>query len=601
LSISVQHAEEGGIRPIYLAGLAIVLLVAWTYLPILHAGFVWDDVVDFEKSAWLQHGDDWLHFLSRGFNSWSNYFRPLVVALFTLEVRAFGQQPGPMHAVSLIVHLFNTCLVGLIAYRISNPRLPLRKRQYAFAISAALYGVHPLLVESVAWIGCQFDLAATMFMLIGWLCGIGIQRPWLRALCVASAFFLAACAKESAIAFPVILVLFDWFLLDATADKNFHTTISNLLKRHRATYVYTLAAGIAYLALRHVALGNLLPSGGGDALPAWARLQEISFLYLRYWRMFFWPTLGMGPIHIVPSSLFLTVTPLSVLTDFLAIALFTTGIWLTLRRSPLGLLILSVTIALFPVLHILASNLKFDASLYHERYATTALAMLCVWLPLVLLALPIRIGRIAPILGCTILVVWTALAVLNVRLTAPLWSSNLKLWQWALEVNPGSVEVKDELISTYIDLGENAKAWQIIHEIVAEHAACTNCLLNAANLAVHEGNIAQAEAFLDSVKDSPELHANPMMYRFYLTTQSQLMLLQNNPVASEQAARQAIAMDELDPNPQLALAIALAFQGKTEQATSVEATALGLLAPDAREQRKKSFEQLMTSLAHTTK
>lgn len=600
MSISIQRNDAQSTKTVYFAAITIMLLVGWTYLPIIHAGFVWDDVVDFEKSAWLRQGDEWLHFLSNGFNNWSNYFRPLVVGLFTWEVRTFGTQPGPMHAVSLIIHLLNTCLVGAISYQISTRTLTPSKRNYAFVVSALLYGLHPLLIESIAWIGCQFDLVATLFMLVGWLCGICIQRKVLRALCLSTAFFLGACAKESAVAFPLIAVLFDWFLLDQPEGTRLGTRLLNLLKQHGTTYGCIFAAGIAYLLLRHMALGSLISSASGVALPGWAHFQEVSFLYLRYWRMFFWPTLGMGPIHIVPSSAFEAVTATSVLTDILAALLFIGGVLLALRRKPLGILILSVTAALFPVLHIIASNVIFDASLYHERYATTALAALCIWLPIILLNPPRTIERIAPMLGYTVLTIWTALAVMNVRLTTPLWSSNLKLWQWALEINPNSIEVKDELISTYIDLGYNAKAWQLIHQVVAGHEACTNCLLNAASLATREGNIAQATAFLSRIKDSPELHVNAMMYRFYLTTQSQLMLLQNKPASSEQIARRAIAMDEEDPGPQLALATSLALQGRLEEAKSVEAAAILLLTPDARQHAQESFDQLMASLSNKT-
>lgn len=576
-----------------------MLLVGWAYLPILHAGFVWDDVVDFERSAWLRQGNEWLHFLSHGFNNWSNYFRPLVVGLFTWEVRTFGAQPGPMHAVSLVLHLLNTCLVGAIAYQVSARTLSLSTRKYAFAVSALVYGLHPLLIESIAWIGCQFDLVATLFMLIGWLCGISIQRRALRAACLAAAFFLAACAKESAVAFPLIAVLFDWFLLDQSKGARFGARILHLLKQHGVTYACLLVAGIAYLLLRHIALGSLISSPAGNGLPGWPHLQEISFLYLRYWRMFFWPTLDMGPIHIIPTAIFQMTTTSSVFTDVIAIALFATGIVLALRRRPLGILILSVTAALFPVLHIL--NLTFDASLYHERYATTALAMFWAWLPLILLNPPDSLRRIGPMLGYIVLAVWTVLAVMNIRLTAPLWSSNLKLWQWALQVNPDSIEAKDELISTYIDLGDNAKAWQLIHNVAAGRDACTNCFLNAASLATREGDIAQATVFMDSIKNSPELHANPMMYRFYLVTQSQLMSLQGNLTQAEQSARQAIAMDELDPNPRLALATALLLDHKIDEAKATEAAAIALLAPDARQHAETSFDQLMSSLNSTQK
>ena len=65
--------------------------------------------------AWLRYGDAWQHLIFRGLEDY--YWRPLVWALFVAEVRAFDVASGPMHLVSIGVHLANTWIVGMIALR----------------------------------------------------------------------------------------------------------------------------------------------------------------------------------------------------------------------------------------------------------------------------------------------------------------------------------------------------------------------------------------------------------------------------------------------------------------------------------------------------
>lgn len=587
-------------RAVYLLAASIILLVVLTYWPVVHAGFVWDDVTDFQKTAWLRQGSDWQHLLLKNFNDWTNYFRPLVIALFTAEVRAFHVQPGPMHAFSLLLHLVNTLLVGALAVRITK-----NDRETAnwltSAIPMLLYGLHPLLIESVTWIGCQFDLTATLFMLLGLLLNASVRNPILRAMSVAASFFLAACSKESAAAFPLLLATFDWLAVKDPSNAGWLSRLKTLFIRNGFVYLFTFAAGVAYLVLRHWALGGLALHSGGDTLSAVARFQQACFLYLRYWRMFFWPMAGMGPLHPVQANTFYTINAGSLLQDIAAISVVLIGIVLTLQRSYLGGAIVAVTISLLPVLHIIPANV--DSSLYHERYAIMGLAACCVLLPAIWAG--VRIPKhIQPTIyraSLAILVAWLALSIVNIRQTIPLWSSQLALWQWAEIENPDYIGAKDELISAYIDAGDNAKAWQLINKMIANNEYCLNCFLNGASLAATQGDPRRTALLLGKIKNDPTLQVDRSTYRFYLTTQSKLLILENHPDVAEHLARQAIALDSLDPEPQLALAMTLALQGKFTEAQQAENSGIQLLAPEEHQERLHNFETLMSTLQTNAK
>src|SRR4051812_2532208 len=100
----------------------VLCLVGVVYWPLHLADFVWDDQVCMYDAEWLRQGDVWNRFISTDFCGWKNYFRPLVVALFSIELRAFDATPGPMHLVSLALHLANIVLVGLLAKTLSDER-----------------------------------------------------------------------------------------------------------------------------------------------------------------------------------------------------------------------------------------------------------------------------------------------------------------------------------------------------------------------------------------------------------------------------------------------------------------------------------------------
>jgi hypothetical protein len=585
-------ASKGVLSIVALAAVAIVVI---TYWPVVHAQFVWNDIATFQLNAWIRHGDEWRHFIFHDFNNWANYFRPLVIALFTLEVRSFDAQPGPMHAVSLCLHAANTLLVGALAVSLSNGRYPPAKRWQVVAIPMLLFGLHPLLVESVTWIGCQFDLVATLFMLVALLCNNALRQRWGRAAVVALCFFLGACAKESAVVLPFVLVVLDWFAFAPSPGMSLIAQVWGVLKRNWPVYVSMLAAGVAYLCFRHWAMGTLTLASGIDQLSPGARVQEVCFLYMRYWRLFFWPMAGMSPMHPLSMAPFFTFSASLLLRDIAAFGIVLAGIWLTLRRFYLGALIMVVTLAIMPVLHIVPAYL--DTSLYHERYAMTALALACSLLPLVLLELPIPkdSARTAPMAGYFGLVVWLALSITNIRQIIPLWSSQVRLWEWAVQENPDFIGAKDELISAYVGAGDNAQAWQIIHSVVAENVPCPSCMLNAAILALRQNDTKLAAYYIDRIDRTNGL-VETVNYVFYFKIKASLLILQNSPIVAEQMLRDAAAKDPMNPDTHMELALGLAVLGKTAEAEQAEQATLMLMPPERRPRLHQVFLAVLKSI-----
>jgi uncharacterized membrane protein YhaH (DUF805 family) len=160
------------------------------------------------------------------------------------------------------------------------------------------------------------------------------------------------------------------------------------------------------------------------------RLQTAAQALLIYWRILVWPMFGLAPTHFVDPKQFEIFSARNLGVALAALALVLAGVYGTLKRNPFGYAILAVTIALLPVLHILP--VQFDPSLYHERYLMPGLALTMSLLPRMVatISLPSARLRSVTIAGFAAGALWLGIAVINIRVTLPLWSNETKLWQW---------------------------------------------------------------------------------------------------------------------------------------------------------------------------
>lgn len=497
-----------------IAAAALLLALLALYWPVLHADFAWDELLDSFTSISARSAHPWHTVLIGQSNGLATYFRPLVMALFSLEMHVFAFQPGPMHAVSLAMHALNVVLVGVLAMRLSAPG-PGRASWRSAMLPMLVYGVHPLLIEPVSWIGCQYDLAMTTFTLLALLVNIAVEKPWLRATLVSLCFFLAACCKESAASFPLVLLAFDALLTGRSNDRGALARARAMLQKNGLVYGGVLLAGVAYLAFRQHYLGHLLQATQGHSLGALGRFQEVSYLFVHYQRMLVWPMTGLSPIHPVAAQQFRLLDMASLATDLTALALAGAAVVLGLRRQAVGTVLLVVMFSLLPVLHIVP--VKFDASLYHERYAMTALALACCLLPLVIAqwAPALQPRPLLRMAAAGTLALWVFASVANVRATVPLWSSDILRWQWAYLEYPESDQAQESLLDAYVDHQAYGPASTMVDEMLARKLPCVICIVHAASEAVDTHQSALADMLLDRL-DATGLRRGDEVARNYL-------------------------------------------------------------------------------------
>jgi protein O-mannosyl-transferase len=141
---------------------------------------------------------------------------PVSVFTFAIEYKFFGLNPLPYHADNLILHLLNIILVFYFIYLLTNPQTS-NNRLTISAIVALFFGIHPMHVESVAWVAERKDVLYSFFFLAGLITYIRSKRSEVRSqknkylIFTYILFILSLLSKSAAVCFPVVLILIDYF------------------------------------------------------------------------------------------------------------------------------------------------------------------------------------------------------------------------------------------------------------------------------------------------------------------------------------------------------------------------------------------------------
>lgn len=192
-------------RPHLLAGLAVAGLCAAVYALSLGNGFVtWDDgllITDNPIIRGLTPAT-----LRLAFTRYDpELYIPLTFLSYQATYAVAGLQPWAYHAGNLLLHTLNALLAGGIALSLT------RRRGAAFFV-AAVFAVHPLHAEAVAWASARKDVLAAAFFLASWLLYARYREGKPRAYALSVALFaLGLLAKVSIITLPAVLLLDDWW------------------------------------------------------------------------------------------------------------------------------------------------------------------------------------------------------------------------------------------------------------------------------------------------------------------------------------------------------------------------------------------------------
>src|SRR5664280_2024949 len=191
-------------------------LVLACYWPALHGGFVWDDqahVTSPDLRSWAGLGRIWWEMGA------TQQYYPVLHSAFWIEHRLWGDATLGYHLVNLLWHVTSCCLLALLLRRLWQPdqaaspgtgRAILAGTEW---LAALIFAVHPVCVESVAWIAEQKNTLSLVFYLLAALAYLGFEserKP--RFYGLASAFFLLALGTKTVTAtLPAAILVVLWW------------------------------------------------------------------------------------------------------------------------------------------------------------------------------------------------------------------------------------------------------------------------------------------------------------------------------------------------------------------------------------------------------
>lgn len=302
--------------------LAISFLTGALYLRTITFDFVnYDDTVYVTDNAPVRAGVTWASVRYAFTTGDTGTWQPLALLSHMLDSTLYGMNAGGHHATSAVLHALNTFLLGLALLRMTGAAGP-------SIFVAAVFGLHPMHVESVAWISERKDVLSTFFAMLA-LCAYArwaetLRKRWLAAATLALAFGLLA--KPMLVTLPFILLLLDYWPLHRVHRERRLRCLGLLLAEKLAMFVLAAVACVTTITVQRAAQAT----SAVDALPFVLRIENAVVAYLRYIGKTIWP---MDLLIFYPHPLD-SLSPWQVAASAAILLAITALVWWLRNRAP---------------------------------------------------------------------------------------------------------------------------------------------------------------------------------------------------------------------------------------------------------------------------
>ena len=511
-----------------LLGVLLVFATLLLYLPVVHHEFLnrWDDNVYITGNAHVQSG------LSVSGLSWAFttlqpfYWQPLTWISDMVDCQLFGLNSGAHHYVNVLLHATNALLLFLLLHRATGA-------VWRSFFVAALFALHPMNVETVAWAAERKSLLNALFTLVtlatyGWY----VRRPsWKRYTAVIAAFLLSLMCKPVAVTIPLILLFVDYWPLKRYEDLPFAKRWGRLLLEKLPLIL--ISAGISALTIVGESASDTVASF--SVLPMSTRLENAVISYAAYVGTALWPA-KLSPFYPHP---FLTLGPSLPMGEVVASSLVLAGITALIylyraRFALMGWLFFLTT--LVPMIGIVQTG-RFSRQDHFTYIPCIGLFILAVWgLSDAIDAMPIK--RTIPIVVSLCLL--TGYAAATARYL-PYWQNDVKLFGRARTV-AGEPHPWLELLygNALFDAGRTDEALEHYKESCVLGPSDAYCHCEIANVMLARRQFRSA---IDEYQFALTLKPNKDLALVCLNKSAQAMLELEEYGAAEGAVADALRID----------------------------------------------------------
>jgi tetratricopeptide (TPR) repeat protein len=288
---------------IYL-GLIVVTFIAFWQVQ-THEFVNYDDYRYVIENQHVQAGLTGEGFIWAFKNLDGGFWQPLTWLSHMLDCELYGLNPKGHHFNNLLLHIANTILLFLVLQRMTNAI-------WKSAFIAALFALHPLHVEPVAWVSGRKDVLSTLFFMITlWTYVLFAERPnVIRYLAVLLFFTLGLMAKSMIITLPFILLLLDYWPLSRFQFKNQIQKDTSFCNPNRMISqkpfshlilekVPLLILSIIFVILTFIAESHVDALPDLESFPLKTRIANAIISYVSYIGKMFFPK-GLSVIYLHP-------------------------------------------------------------------------------------------------------------------------------------------------------------------------------------------------------------------------------------------------------------------------------------------------------------
>ena len=273
-------------RPELIIAVALVVLTLAVYLRALGNQFLlFDDNNHVTRNDMVLRGvnSEGIRWAFSTFET-SNW-HPLTWISHMLDVSLFDMEPLGHHLTSVLLHLANTLLLFWVLCRLT-------KSSWRSGFVAALFAIHPLHVESVAWVSERKDVLSTFFWMLTMLAYVRyVEKPTFeRQLLVIIPYGLGLLAKPMLVTLPLMLLLLDYWPLrrmNLFREKSLKNATSMLRLFLEKLPLFVLSAASCFMTYRAQTAGHAVAQEG--LLPLGVRIANALVSYVSYIAKTFWP------------------------------------------------------------------------------------------------------------------------------------------------------------------------------------------------------------------------------------------------------------------------------------------------------------------------
>ncbi len=305
--------------PAWLMAVLLALVTVGLYWPATRCDFVdYDDSAYVTENLHVQDGLTWAGIKWALSNPVAANWHPLTMLSHMLDCQLYGLNPWGHHLTSVLLHAVNTALVFLLFRRLMSLRpgentgatAPQAGALWRSVMVVALFGWHPVHVESVAWVSERKDVLSTFFGLLALIfyvrfaqnrATLNPQPSTLNYLLALVFFALGLMSKAMLVTWPLVMLLLDWWPLQRVSSVGtaLPSTLNPLARRSEAKTAQfsTLVLeklpffGLA-VAASVVTFAVQKQSGAVTTianLPLNGRIENSLISYCRYLGKMFWP------------------------------------------------------------------------------------------------------------------------------------------------------------------------------------------------------------------------------------------------------------------------------------------------------------------------